>query len=68
MSKSTKKIFVSWIGGKTGSLYQILEKDISQRVCIWLERKGNKAYWLPGEWPPRKVTITIEVEDRRENT
>lgn len=35
-----------------------LEGDIS----VIYKTKGRKKDWSPGDWPPRKIKITIEVD------
>lgn len=59
-----KKIFKGWIprdwalknliGWKDG----VLELD-NEVVC---QDKGQKEDWLSHNWPPKKITITVEIE------
>ena len=60
-----RKVFKGWIG-KTVRIDEIgrWEGELLHinSDFIW-KTKGKKAEWMPDNWPPRRVTITVEVED-----
>jgi len=57
-----KKVITRWIG-KTRAVDRLIY-DSDYELCINLEKyKGKKSDWEDGEWPPVKVTITVETAE-----
>ena len=58
-----KKVWKGWVNKDT-TPNEIFGWDYDNSLAIYdlVERtKGCKIDWM--EWPPKKVTITVEVED-----
>ena len=56
-----KKVFTGWLE-KNEPVEDNLYQDCNSVTVYCASRKGKKAEWSKDDWPPKKVTITIEVE------
>ena len=64
-----KKVFEGWMGrkGRFPFLWYcphpvLIDKELFMLGNIFYS-KGEEEDWSPNSWPPKKVTITVEVED-----
>lgn len=53
------KVFKGWLPKD----YNLKESDVLQLFYDIETERGLKADWPPKEWPPMKVTVTVETED-----
>jgi hypothetical protein len=58
-----RKTFKGWVGKMV--MNNGIQKHWREKgYCISMfKRKGKKAEWESKDWPPLKVTITVEMED-----
>jgi len=58
-----KKVFKGWVG-KTDGLSRTAYWNYRNTLSIWMfKRKGGKHEWCTDDWPPKRVTVTVEVEE-----
>ncbi len=65
-----KKVFKGWVGRRARA-EEIFLWCRTPAIKRWLvtsalvfQKKGkNDGFWASESWPPKKVTITVEVED-----
>ena len=59
-----KKVITGWIerNTKLKNFFHRSHEEIYLGPLIWAT-KGKKRDWGEDEWPPKKVTITVEVEE-----
>ena len=45
----------------------LFKQDAARGISFWntniATSRATKDFWALGDWPPRRVTITVEVED-----
>ena len=72
----TRKVFTGWIGkiDRFPVMWDRPNGVLAFRSSVTWEpsgqsdifpTKGRKSLWGQYEWPPKRVTITVEVEDER---
>lgn len=58
-----KKVFKGWIPKYNVNKILVFFDGFLELRCNVCQFKGKKEYYLEEEWPPKKVTITVEVEE-----
>jgi len=60
-----KKVFKGWVSKDYGlDDFAGFDSESDQLELIYVYRtKGEKSDWGESDWPPVRVTITVEVED-----
>ena len=57
--EETRPLFKWWTHGYTGNITSL---DTSEAFAV-SKIKGKKCIWGSGSWPPKRVRITVEVEE-----
>jgi hypothetical protein len=54
-----KKVFKGWLPKN----YDLENSDVLQFFYDIEVERSKKKEWKVGQWPPRRATVTVEVED-----
>lgn len=60
-----RKVFNGWVS-REYSINDFIGFDVgneSMEISDVFRTKGNKKMWNIRDWPPKRVTITVEIED-----